>query len=115
MNSISISHSSHHEPIRLGVYIAIFTSLLFLTGITVAASYVDFGTWNTVVALLIATIKASLVALFFMHLWYDHKIHLVLLIASLFFVAVLFIPILVDIKTRGIIDPIWNLPPTQIK
>ena len=48
--------------------IAVFVALLLLTAATVLVSYVDLGLWNTVVALLIASVKASLVALFFMHL-----------------------------------------------
>jgi len=51
---------------RTGV--AVFVALLLLTVVTVLVSYVDLGLWNTVVALLIASVKASLVALFFMHL-----------------------------------------------
>jgi cytochrome c oxidase subunit 4 len=53
-------------PRRTGV--AVFVALLVLTAVTVLVSYVDLGLWNTVVALLIASVKASLVALFFMHL-----------------------------------------------
>jgi cytochrome c oxidase subunit 4 len=46
----------------------VFFALLALTVVTVSVSYVDLGLWNAVVALLIAAVKASLVALFFMHL-----------------------------------------------
>ena len=48
--------------------LAVFAALLLLTVVTVLVSYVDLGLWNAVVALLIASVKASLVALFFMHL-----------------------------------------------
>jgi cytochrome c oxidase subunit 4 len=48
--------------------LAVFTALLLLTVVTVLVSYVDLGAGNVVVALLIASAKASLVALFFMHL-----------------------------------------------
>lgn len=51
-----------------GVYVAVWASLIVLTGATVLASYVDIGIMNIVVALLIASVKASLVALYFMHL-----------------------------------------------
>jgi cytochrome c oxidase subunit 4 len=53
-------------PLRAAV--AVFAALLALTAVTVSVSYVDLGLWNAVVALLIASGKASLVALFFMHL-----------------------------------------------
>jgi len=48
--------------------IAVFAALLLLTVVTVLVSYVDLGMGNVAVALLIASAKASLVALFFMHL-----------------------------------------------
>ncbi|MBI5576236.1 MAG: cytochrome C oxidase subunit IV family protein [Deltaproteobacteria bacterium] len=53
------------------VYLAVFAALLVLTGATVAVSYVDLGFWNVATALLIASVKASLVALFFMHLKHE--------------------------------------------
>ena len=65
-------HSSVHVlPLR--VYLGIGTALLVFTGITVGVSYVQLGAWNIIVALLIASFKATLVALFFMHLLYDNK------------------------------------------
>jgi cytochrome c oxidase subunit IV len=54
------------NPRRAGL--AVFFALLALTVVTVSVSYVDLGLWNAVVALVIASAKASLVALFFMHL-----------------------------------------------
>lgn len=51
-----------------GVYVAVWASLIVLTAATVLASYVNLGVMNLVVALFIASIKASLVALYFMHL-----------------------------------------------
>jgi cytochrome c oxidase subunit 4 len=54
------------NPRRTGI--TVFVALLALTVVTVLVSYVDLGLWNAVVALLIAAVKASLVALFFMHL-----------------------------------------------
>src|SRR3981081_1078883 len=46
--------------------VAIWLALLAGTGITVAAAFIDLGPFNTIVALTIATIKATLVVLFFM-------------------------------------------------
>lgn len=54
-----------------GVYVAVWASLIVLTGATVLASYVDLGVVNIVVALFIASVKASLVALYFMHLKHE--------------------------------------------
>ena len=50
--------------------------------------------------------EATLVALFFMHLLYDNKLNLVILVASFLFVAIFFTPTLIDLGTRGMLDPI---------
>ena len=59
---------AHGTAVSRMTYLAVFAALLLLTVITVLVSYVDLGLLNVVVALLIASAKASLVALFFMHL-----------------------------------------------
>ena len=64
---------SEHHITPLSTYLTIAASLLFLSGVTVWVSYVDLGPLNIVVAMLVATIKASLVAFFFMHLLWDDK------------------------------------------
>ena len=79
------------------VYLMIFAALLVLTGLTVAAwKWGPDAVGPTIaVALLIATIKASLVALFFMHLSAEKKlIYWVLAITVVFFFVLLFVPIL---------------------
>ena len=57
------------------IYLRILILLLILTGITVGASYIDFGSGNVAIALFIASIKAILVALFFMHLKDDKPVN----------------------------------------
>ena len=92
-SALSTQHSApvgHIVPLR--VLFAVWIGLLILTGATVAVADVDLGQANLWVAMVIATSKAGLVALFFMHLKYDHPFHAVILIASLLFV-VLFIGI----------------------
>ncbi len=58
------------------VYFTVWSVLLVLTAVTVAVSYLNLGLWNASVALAIASLKAGLVALYFMHL--RHEIKLVL-------------------------------------
>ncbi len=62
-----MSEHTQNPKAEAAVYAKTLVALLILTGITVAASYVNFGSSaiNVVVALTIATIKATLVALFF--------------------------------------------------
>jgi cytochrome c oxidase subunit 4 len=63
--------------------------LLALTALTVALARFDLGAGSIAVALGIASVKATLVALFFMHLKYEHRFHLVVLVGAALF-AVLF-------------------------
>lgn len=98
----------HDEPhvLPIKTYLAVWGALVVFTVITVAISRFDFGAANTVIAMLVATVKASLVVLFFMHLYYDNKFNLVILIASLLFVSIFFTPILIDLGTRGALDSV---------
>lgn len=97
-----------HEPhvLPISTYLAVWAALVVFTVITVAISRFDFGAANTVIAMLVATVKASLVVLFFMHLYYDNKFNLVILIASLLFVSIFFTPVLIDLGTRGALDAV---------
>jgi len=76
------------------VYITVFVALMALTVITVAISYLHLPTAMAIsVALLVATIKGSLVACYFMHLISEKKlIYAVLLLTAVFFVALLALP-----------------------
>lgn len=96
------------EPhvLPLSVYFAVWGALVVLTAVTVAVSRFDFGSANTVIAMLVATVKGSLVALFFMHLFYDNKLNLIILVASLVFVSIFFTPVLIDLSSRGALDSV---------
>jgi cytochrome c oxidase subunit IV len=59
---------------HMKAYVFVFVSLLALTGLTVLASEQDFGLFNTVVAIGIAVVKASLVALYFMHVRWSERL-----------------------------------------
>ena len=61
--------------------------LLFLTVVTVAVRWVDLGELNIVVALGIAAVKATLVALYFMHLRWDKPFNAITFVGSILFVA----------------------------
>jgi cytochrome c oxidase subunit 4 len=78
-HSGGVSHDSHghdqaaeaaHIAAHIGAYVKVGVALLVLTGITVGLSYVDFGSrsMNIIVGMIVATIKASMVAAIFMHL-----------------------------------------------
>ena len=71
-------------------------------GVTVGAAFVNLGPLNPVIALLIATIKATLVVLFFMHVkGASEKLTGVVLVSGFFFLAILLSLSLADYLTRG--------------
>lgn len=78
-------HSPHVLP--PAVLVGTAAALLVLTAVTVAVARVDLGAANVAVALAIASVKASIVALFFMHLKYEHRFHLVVLVGAAVFAA----------------------------
>jgi cytochrome c oxidase subunit 4 len=77
------------------VYITVFVALMALTIITVAVSYLHLPlAFAVTVALLVATVKGSLVACYFMHLVSEKKlIYAVLALTAVFFVALLALPV----------------------
>ena len=91
--------TEHVVPVS--AYIGIFLALLVLTATTTAIAFVDLGPWNTVVALGIAVVKASLVVLFFMHLKYSPLLDRTVLIGGLFWLAIMIGLTLTDFATRG--------------
>jgi cytochrome c oxidase subunit 4 len=82
------------------MYLAIILTLLALTGITVFAAFVDLGRFNIVVALLIATVKATLVVLIFMHAKYAPERTKLVIIAGVFWLALLLFMTLSDYASR---------------
>jgi len=75
---------AHIVPFR--TLAIVFAILVVLTVLTVAAVYVDLGNFNLYLAMTIATVKAMLVALYFMHLRYDRPFHGLVFFAALMFV-----------------------------
>ena len=88
----SDDHGHGDEPhvLPLQVYLGVWGALMVLTILTVAVSRFDFGSANTFVALIVATIKGSLVVGFFMHLRYDKLFHSIM-IAGGILAAALFV------------------------
>lgn len=101
----SEAHAPHgHHVTSVATYIKVWGALMVLTVLTVAVTYVDLGPLNMVLAMGIATIKAALVALIFMHLWHDERFNLVVLGGSLLFVAIFMAFTLIDPLTRGAVN-----------
>ena len=95
----SLAHAGHPVGVHvvpLKVLAAVWAALLVLTCLTVAATWVDLGGGNLWLAMVIATIKASLVALYFMHLRYDQPFYAVVLLTALLFILLFVGLVLVD-------------------
>lgn len=82
------------------IYYGIWATLMVLTLVTVLASFAELGPFNIVIALLIATIKGTLVVLFFMHLRYSTKLTMVAVIAALFWLFIMFSLTMTDYLSR---------------
>ena len=83
--------SSNNHIVPFGVYIKVLSTLLILTVLTVVVAQMDFGFFNVLIAMGIATIKATLVLLFFMHLKYDNRLFPVIFLTGVFFLLVIFL------------------------
>jgi cytochrome c oxidase subunit IV len=101
------AHDSKHEDHGMGRYIAVFAVLLVLTGVTVWTGEMDFGGWNIIIAMVVATIKASLVVLFFMHLWDEGPFNRLIFVVSVLFALVLILFVFGDLMFRipGLLPP----------
>ncbi|HYG80531.1 MAG TPA: cytochrome C oxidase subunit IV family protein [Pyrinomonadaceae bacterium] len=86
------------------VYFVIFGVLMVGTVLTVLAAFRDldhlFPGANTVVALTIAVVKATFVVLYFMHVRYSSRLIWVIVVAGLFWLAIMFVFTLADYMTR---------------
>jgi cytochrome c oxidase subunit IV len=111
------TETEHTHEDGTAVYVKTLVALLVLTLITVGASYVDFGSGNIVIALFIATIKASIVALFFMHLRHEKPVNGIIALAGFLFLGIFLMFCFMDQDTRkdprplNMPIPALNLPP----
>ncbi len=85
-------------------YVGVFAALICLTIATVKVSYYDFGSANIVIAMLIATMKASLVAAFFMHLRYDQLFNTLAFLGAFLFLGIFILLTYDDMGRRGRMD-----------
>lgn len=96
-----MSQSSPHHVTSTSVYYGIFLALMAFTALTVWVAFIDLGWASTPVALGIATIKATLVILFFMHVRHSSKLTWVIVVGSFLWLGVLFVLTYADYLTRA--------------
>ena len=105
------AHDEHaHHIVPLWIYFLVFAALMVLTWVTVQVSHVDLGTpevltvrihLNVIVALLIAITKATLVVLFFMHVWYSPRLVQIVVGSSIVWLIILIGITISDYLSRG--------------
>lgn len=101
------SGTNGHHIIPLKTYLGVFAALLVLTFVTVAVTRFDFGVLaNTIIAMAVASVKATFVLAYFMHLKYDDKLYLVGFLSAIFFLVVMYFFSILDIVTRLPLDGI---------
>ncbi len=91
-------HSSLAHAVPLRILVGVWAVLIVLTWVTVAATKVDLGNLNILVALAIAVVKSAFVALYFMHLRWDRPINALIFCSALLFVALFIALALMDTK-----------------
>ncbi|HVG91704.1 MAG TPA: cytochrome C oxidase subunit IV family protein [Alphaproteobacteria bacterium] len=94
-----MSEQSHSHPTP-GLYLLIFAALVVGTCATWGIAFIDLGIWNPVVALTIAVIKATLVVLFFMHVFYSSKLTKLTISAGVFWLLIMITMSLSDYLAR---------------
>ena len=94
--------SDDSKSSSLTTYFSVWIALLLGTYITYRAAFLDLGPFNAAVALVIATTKALLVALFFMHLRHaSEKLLKIVVVSTLFFLLLLLALSMADYATRA--------------
>ncbi len=99
-NVTNPEHAEHHivSPLE---YCFVFLFLLVFTGITVLAAYFNLGALNPIIALAIASTKAVVVMLFFMHVKYQSKLIKLTVGAGFFTFFVLIMMTMLDYVSRA--------------
>ncbi len=92
--------NNEHHIVSPGVYLGIIGTLMLLTFVTIKVATVDLGRWNIVVALVIATFKAILVVLYFMHAKFSPRRTQLVIIAGIFWLGILLFMTMSDYISR---------------
>jgi cytochrome c oxidase subunit 4 len=93
-----------HHVASIKTNVVIFVWLMVLLFATVAASYMPLGVLHFPVAMTIATAKAILIVLFFMHALHSHRLTLIISVASLMWLMIMMVFTLGDYLSRGWLD-----------
>jgi cytochrome c oxidase subunit 4 len=104
---MSHSHEMSADEVRrhVRVYLGVFMALLVLTVVTVGVAYLHLPIqWAVLVALVVACVKGSLVACYFMHLISERgMIFWILLLCAVFFAALMLLPVVTTRTSSGVL------------
>jgi cytochrome c oxidase subunit 4 len=89
-----------HHLVPLSTYYIVFAALMVLLVLTLVAAAFDLGPWNIIIAMTIAVVKAALVVLFFMHVYYSSHLVKFFAGATFFWLAILFVMTMSDYASR---------------
>lgn len=112
-----MSHANHNSHDEIGhvvpesLFLKVLLVLLALTVITVVAAQIDLGKWNIVGALMIATVKASLVIYFFMHGKYENRIIWTYILIPFLLVGIMIGGVFTDDPFRSKPEPVQVVQP----
>jgi cytochrome c oxidase subunit 4 len=90
--------SQHVIPQK--IYYLVFVTLILLTLVTVDVAFYNFGFLNIYIAMAIASVKATIVAMYFMHLRYNPRLTWLFAGAGLLWLLIMFVLTLADYVTR---------------
>ncbi len=102
--SVPTTAHSHSHVLPKSTYFAVYGALMVLLVATVGFAYVDLGSFNFLITMVIATAKAILIALIFMHVRYSERLVWLFAGAGFFWLAILIALALNDYFTRGWLD-----------
>jgi cytochrome c oxidase subunit 4 len=100
-NNAEHAKGDAHHGHGAGRYFVVWILLLAFTATTVITGHMDLGSWNLPLAMVIATVKASLVVLFFMHMTEAPGANRLVFSVSLVFTVVMMVGVFGDLLTRN--------------
>ena len=111
MSFNTATHEEHgHHIVSVKTYGLVIAALFVLMAATVGAAFIDLGSFNPVLALLIAVSKAVLIVLIFMNVYFSTRLTQIFVAGGFFWLTFLFGMIIIDFLSRGIVttpQP-WN-------
>lgn len=103
------------HPFPVWGLLAVFVALTVLTILTVYQASFDLGSFDIALTMFIATVKATLVMLFFMHLAFDKPFNLIIFLSSFVFVALFITFTLTDANLNArTLEPVVDEPPVPV-